>query len=113
MLIHSIDIEGFGRGAIAVTDLKVGDIALEIPVSAVISEDAMKKSDMVYFCVSRHFFTFIALLGFACVGSNELALRRIRYALGIFINGDYNQWHIFMILLVFVRWLLLLVQVVI
>ncbi|XP_030544232.1 uncharacterized protein LOC115750812 isoform X1 [Rhodamnia argentea] len=39
-------IEGFGRGAIAVTDLKVGDIALEIPVSAVISEDAMKKSDM-------------------------------------------------------------------
>ncbi|KAF8035322.1 hypothetical protein BT93_C1371 [Corymbia citriodora subsp. variegata] len=39
-------IEGFGRGAIAATDLKVGDIALEIPVSAIISEDAMKNSDM-------------------------------------------------------------------
>ncbi|KAK4781331.1 hypothetical protein SAY87_017437 [Trapa incisa] len=41
-----IDIEGFGRGAIAQEDLEVGDIALEIPVPVIISEDAMKGSDM-------------------------------------------------------------------
>ncbi|KAK4791572.1 hypothetical protein SAY86_031985 [Trapa natans] len=39
-------IEGFGRGAIAQEDLEVGDIALEIPVPVIISEDAMKGSDM-------------------------------------------------------------------
>lgn len=44
-----IDIEGFGRGAIAQKDLEVGDIALEIPVSAIISEDAMRNSDIVCF----------------------------------------------------------------
>lgn len=47
--VSVIDIEGYGRGAIAQEDLKVGDIALEIPVSAIISEEAMRESDLVYF----------------------------------------------------------------
>ncbi|KAJ6330857.1 hypothetical protein OIU76_009450 [Salix suchowensis] len=39
-------VEGAGRGAIATKDLKVGDIALEIPVSTIISEEHVHKSDM-------------------------------------------------------------------
>ncbi|GLT80379.1 hypothetical protein SLA2020_518210 [Shorea laevis] len=39
-------IKGAGRGAIAVKDLDVGDIALEIPLSIIISEELVHKSDM-------------------------------------------------------------------
>ncbi|XP_031388682.1 uncharacterized protein LOC116201557 isoform X2 [Punica granatum] len=39
-------IEGFGRGATAKEDLKVGDIALEIPVHAIICEETMLESDL-------------------------------------------------------------------
>ena len=46
-LIHHIDVEGAGRGAIAAEDLKVGDVALEIPMSIVISEELVLESDMV------------------------------------------------------------------
>lgn len=45
--IHVVDVEGAGRGAIAREDLNVGDIALEIPVSIVISEELVHTSDMV------------------------------------------------------------------
>lgn len=41
-------VEGAGRGAIATKDLKVGDIALEIPVSIIISEEHVHKSDMYH-----------------------------------------------------------------
>ncbi|KAJ0030756.1 hypothetical protein Pint_14136 [Pistacia integerrima] len=39
-------VEGAGRGTIAMEDLKVGDIALEIPVSIIISEDIVYKCDL-------------------------------------------------------------------
>ncbi|KAK2646321.1 hypothetical protein Ddye_021516 [Dipteronia dyeriana] len=39
-------VEGAGRGAIAVEDLNIGDIGLEIPVSIIISEVLVYKSDM-------------------------------------------------------------------
>ncbi|KAI3446646.1 hypothetical protein Pfo_003311 [Paulownia fortunei] len=39
-------VEGAGRGAIAREDLKVGDIALEIPVSVIISGELLYESDM-------------------------------------------------------------------
>lgn len=39
-------VDGAGRGAIAMEDLRVGDIALEIPVSIILSEDLVHKSDM-------------------------------------------------------------------
>ncbi|XP_047322847.1 N-lysine methyltransferase SETD6 isoform X2 [Impatiens glandulifera] len=39
-------VEGAGRGAIAKEDLKVGDVALEVPVSAIISEELLHVSDM-------------------------------------------------------------------
>ncbi|KAK2993501.1 hypothetical protein RJ640_015185 [Escallonia rubra] len=39
-------VQGAGRGAIAREDLKVGDIALDIPVSVIISEDVVYESDM-------------------------------------------------------------------
>ncbi|KAL0802953.1 hypothetical protein Bca101_058129 [Brassica carinata] len=39
-------IEGYGRGAIATEDLKFGDVALEIPISSVISEEYVYNSDM-------------------------------------------------------------------
>ncbi|XP_074363045.1 uncharacterized protein LOC141703399 isoform X2 [Apium graveolens] len=39
-------VEGAGRGAIARENLKAGDIALEIPVTVIISEEAVHKSDM-------------------------------------------------------------------
>ncbi|KAL8467789.1 hypothetical protein ACS0TY_031142 [Phlomoides rotata] len=39
-------VEGAGRGAIAREDLKVGDTALEIPVSVIISGELLHESDM-------------------------------------------------------------------
>ncbi|KAL5769213.1 hypothetical protein ACOSP7_015773 [Xanthoceras sorbifolium] len=39
-------VEGAGRGVIAMEDLNIGDIALEIPVSIIISEELVYKSDM-------------------------------------------------------------------
>ncbi|CAA7022227.1 unnamed protein product [Microthlaspi erraticum] len=39
-------IDGYGRGAIADQDLKFGDVALEIPISCIISEDYVFNSDM-------------------------------------------------------------------
>ncbi|KAM7249721.1 hypothetical protein ACFE04_019880 [Oxalis oulophora] len=39
-------VEGAGRGALALEDLKVGDLALEIPISLIISEDILYESDM-------------------------------------------------------------------
>ncbi|KAL6977736.1 hypothetical protein U1Q18_026524 [Sarracenia purpurea var. burkii] len=39
-------IDGYGRGAIATEDLKIGDIALEIPVSVIISEELVHESNM-------------------------------------------------------------------
>ncbi|KOM57321.1 hypothetical protein LR48_Vigan11g035400 [Vigna angularis] len=46
-------IEGAGRGAIARKDLKVGDIALEIPVSIIISEELIHETEMVCFLVEK------------------------------------------------------------
>lgn len=42
------DVEGAGRGAIALEDLKVGDTALEIPASLIIYEKLVHESDMVF-----------------------------------------------------------------
>jgi len=42
-----LDVEGAGRGALAAEDLGVGEIALEIPISLIISEDLVYESDMV------------------------------------------------------------------
>ncbi|KAL3623885.1 hypothetical protein CASFOL_032701 [Castilleja foliolosa] len=39
-------VEGAGRGAIAREDMKYGDTALEVPVSVIISEEILNKSDM-------------------------------------------------------------------
>ncbi|PWA94884.1 SET domain-containing protein [Artemisia annua] len=39
-------VEGAGRGVIAKEDLEVGDIALEIPVSVIISEDLIRETSM-------------------------------------------------------------------
>ncbi|KAK9032591.1 hypothetical protein V6N11_056851 [Hibiscus sabdariffa] len=44
--LHIAYIQGAGRGAIATEDLEVGDIAMEIPTSLIISEDLVYKSDM-------------------------------------------------------------------
>ncbi|KAF2309426.1 hypothetical protein GH714_002285 [Hevea brasiliensis] len=49
--LEIVYVEGAGRGAIATKDLKVGDIALEIPVSIIISEDIVHQSDMVCFLI--------------------------------------------------------------
>ncbi|KAL2977652.1 hypothetical protein AAZX31_13G079800 [Glycine max] len=40
-------IEGADQGAIARKDLKVGDVALEIPVSIIISEELLHETDML------------------------------------------------------------------
>lgn len=47
--IYHVDVEGAGRGAIARENLNVGDIALEIPVSTIISEELVLESNMVHF----------------------------------------------------------------
>lgn len=52
-IICFIDVEGAGRGAIARENLKAGDIALEIPVTVIISEEAVHKSDMVHFILEE------------------------------------------------------------
>ncbi|KAI4377674.1 hypothetical protein MLD38_015263 [Melastoma candidum] len=39
-------IEGFSRGAIAVEDLNVGDVALEIPISVIITEEVLQESHL-------------------------------------------------------------------
>ncbi|KAK8604917.1 hypothetical protein V6N13_082380 [Hibiscus sabdariffa] len=44
--LHIAYIQGAGRGAIATEDLEVGDIAMEIPTSIIISEYLVYKSDM-------------------------------------------------------------------
>lgn len=46
------EIDGYGRGAIATEDLKFGDVALEIPISSIISEEYVYNSDMVYHFIS-------------------------------------------------------------
>ncbi|KAG0475153.1 hypothetical protein HPP92_014839 [Vanilla planifolia] len=38
--------EGAGRGAVALEDINIGEVALEIPESIIISEDLLYKSDM-------------------------------------------------------------------
>lgn len=47
--INLTDVKDAGRGAIAREDLKVGDAALEIPASLIISEELLRESDMVFF----------------------------------------------------------------
>lgn len=49
-----IDVEGAGRGAIAREDLQVGDIAMEIPASMIISEELLYESDMVILLLYKH-----------------------------------------------------------
>ncbi|RZC63945.1 hypothetical protein C5167_025714 [Papaver somniferum] len=46
--IACIDVEGAGRGAVAAEDLEVGECALEIPVSIIVSEDLVYESDMYH-----------------------------------------------------------------
>ncbi|XP_065851368.1 uncharacterized protein [Euphorbia lathyris] len=46
--LEIVYIEGAGRGTIATNDLKVGDIALEIPISIIISEELVHQSDMYH-----------------------------------------------------------------
>ncbi|OVA20926.1 hypothetical protein BVC80_8839g12 [Macleaya cordata] len=41
-------VEGAGRGAVAVEDLKIGDTALDIPLSVIISEEFVYESDMFH-----------------------------------------------------------------
>ncbi|GMH03984.1 hypothetical protein Nepgr_005823 [Nepenthes gracilis] len=41
-------VEDAGRGALAVEDLRIGETALEIPVSMIISEDLVHESDMFH-----------------------------------------------------------------
>ena len=43
----NLGVEGAGRGAIANEDLKVGDVALEVPLSVIISSEFLHESDMV------------------------------------------------------------------
>ncbi|XP_047946499.1 uncharacterized protein LOC125192873 isoform X1 [Salvia hispanica] len=44
--LHIACVEGAGRGAIANEDLKVGDVALEVPLSVIISSEFLHESDM-------------------------------------------------------------------
>ncbi|XP_043806606.1 uncharacterized protein LOC110600553 isoform X5 [Manihot esculenta] len=44
--LEIVYVEGAGRGAIATKDLKAGDVAMEIPVSIIISEELVHQSDM-------------------------------------------------------------------
>lgn len=52
-IIWLVVVEGAGRGAIAREHLKVGDIALEIPVTVIISEELVRESDMVHFILKE------------------------------------------------------------
>ncbi len=49
---YHADIEGASRGAIAAEDLEVGDVALEIPLSIIISEELVQESDMASVIIS-------------------------------------------------------------
>lgn len=53
MNLFGLDVKGAGRGAIAREDLKVGDTALEIPVSIIISSELLHESDMVTYCFTK------------------------------------------------------------
>ncbi|XP_043806604.1 uncharacterized protein LOC110600553 isoform X3 [Manihot esculenta] len=46
--LEIVYVEGAGRGAIATKDLKAGDVAMEIPVSIIISEELVHQSDMYH-----------------------------------------------------------------
>lgn len=59
--MHNLDIEGAGRGVLAAEDLEVGDIALEIPISVIISEDLVYKSDMVCFIWQKGYVCILIL----------------------------------------------------
>ncbi|PWA82046.1 SET domain-containing protein [Artemisia annua] len=41
-----LDVEGAGRGAIAKQDLEVGNVALEITVCVIISDDLVRETSM-------------------------------------------------------------------
>ncbi|XP_037497351.1 uncharacterized protein LOC105635593 isoform X2 [Jatropha curcas] len=43
-----VHVEGAGRGAIATKNLNVGDVALEVPISIVISEEIVRPSEMYH-----------------------------------------------------------------
>lgn len=45
--VWHVDVEGAGRGAIACEDLKIGDTAIAVPESLIISEKVVLESDMV------------------------------------------------------------------
>lgn len=45
---YDADFEGAGRGAVARQDMRIGDIAMEIPLSIVISENLVHASQMVH-----------------------------------------------------------------
>lgn len=47
-LIEILVFEGAGRGMVASENIDVGDIALEIPESSIISEELLCQSDMVW-----------------------------------------------------------------
>ena len=60
----SLDFEGAGRGAVAIEDLSIGDTALEIPESLIVSEDVLCESDMVFCCPSFCLFGLLYLNSF-------------------------------------------------
>ncbi|OAE19617.1 hypothetical protein AXG93_3756s1230 [Marchantia polymorpha subsp. ruderalis] len=45
-MIYAAEFEGFGRGGAASTNLQTGDLVIEIPQDALISEDVAMESDM-------------------------------------------------------------------
>jgi hypothetical protein len=47
LLIMHLGFKGAGRGLIASDEISIGDAALEIPESLIISEDLVFESDMV------------------------------------------------------------------
>uniref|UniRef100_A0A7N0VMT5 Uncharacterized protein n=1 Tax=Kalanchoe fedtschenkoi TaxID=63787 RepID=A0A7N0VMT5_KALFE len=55
------NVEGAGRGAIATDDLNVGDIALELPISMIITEELVYESDMVQSSISETLAQFIII----------------------------------------------------
>ncbi|GKC04930.1 SET domain-containing protein, partial [Tanacetum coccineum] len=55
-------VEGAGRGTIAKQDLEVGDVALEIPVSVIISDDLVRETSMEKHDTSSKFKTYFDAL---------------------------------------------------
>jgi hypothetical protein len=47
LILENLVFEGAGRGMVASESIGVGDIALEIPESLIISEELLCQSDMV------------------------------------------------------------------